>query len=138
MEKSLKETFGLKSADPLRVSSLSLAYIGDAVFALYVRTVLLERKNGSHGDLHHRTLPYVSAVGQAKMALGLEAVLTEEEAAVFRRGRNAKPEHGAKNASTREYHLATGLEALFGYLYLQDREERITELLKAGMPYAEQ
>ncbi|MBQ6075868.1 MAG: ribonuclease III [Lachnospiraceae bacterium] len=138
MEKSIREAFGLKQTDPVRVPSLSLAYVGDAVFALFVRTLLLERRNGPNGALHSRALPYVSAVGQAKMAEGLQEMLTEEETAVFRRGRNAKPEHGAKNASTREYHLATGLEALFGYLYLQDREERITELLKAGMPYAEQ
>ncbi|MBO4838566.1 MAG: ribonuclease III [Lachnospiraceae bacterium] len=138
MEKSIREAFGLKPADPLRVSSLSLAYVGDAVFALFFRTVLLEQKNGPNGALHSRALAYVSAVGQAKMAQGLQEMLTEEEAAVFRRGRNAKPEHGAKNATGREYHLATGLEALIGYLYLQGREDRIIELMKAGMPYAEQ
>ena len=62
--------------------------------------------------------------------------LSEEELAVFRRGRNAKPEHSAKNASSREYHLATGLEALLGYLYLSGQSDRALELIKAGMPYA--
>ena len=137
MEKSIREAFGLKPVDPVRVPSLSLAYLGDAVFALFIRTLLLERRNTSNGELHSRTVPYVSAVGQARMAKGLWELLTEEEAAVFRRGRNAKPEHGAKNATTQEYHLATGLEALIGYLYLKDRQDRIIELMKAGMPYAE-
>lgn len=137
MEKSIREAFELKKTDPVRVPSLSLAYVGDAVFALFFRTLLLEQKNGPNGAQHQRALPYVSAVGQAKMAEGLQNLLTGEEAAVFRRGRNAKPEHGAKNATGREYHLATGLEALIGYLYLQGREDRITELMKAGMPYAE-
>ena len=94
-------------------------------------------KNGKNGALHHRALPYVSAVGQAKIAAGIQPLLTEEEAAVFRRGRNAKPDHEAKNASSREYHQATGLEALMGYLYLKGQTDRAVELIRRGMPYAE-
>ena len=115
---------------------MSLAYLGDAVCALIVRTVLLEKANGKNGALHQRTLPYVSAVGQAKMADSLLPELSEEELAVYRRGKNAKPEHGAKNASSLEYHKATGLEALIGSLYLEGKAERILELIRKGMSYA--
>ena len=136
MEESIRESFDLKKIPPVCVPVLSLAYLGDAVFELIVRTVLLERENGKNGALHQRTLPYVSAVGQAKMAEGLLPELSEEELAVYRRGKNAKPEHGAKNASAQEYHKATGLEALFGSLYLQGKTERLLELVRKGMPYA--
>ena len=101
-----------------------------------MRTVLLEKANGKNGALHQRTLPYVSAVGQAKMADSLLPELSEEELAVYRRGKNAKPEHSAKNASSLEYHKATGLEALIGSLYLEGKTERILELIRKGMSYA--
>ena len=96
MEKGIREAFGLKAANPARIPTLSLAYLGDAVFEVVVRTVLLEEKSGSNGALFARSLPYVSAVGQAKMTEAILPLLDEEEAAAFRRGKNAKPEHGAK------------------------------------------
>ncbi len=136
MEESIRKIFGLPEGNPRMLPTLSLAYVGDALFDLVVRTVLCEESGGLNGALHRRALPYVSAVGQAKMAEALQPLLTEEEEAVFRRGRNAKPEHGAKNASSREYHLATGLEALLGYLYLSGQSVRAAELIKTGMPYA--
>ena len=136
MEESIRKIFGLPEGNPRMLPTLSLAYVGDALFDLVVRTVLCEESGGLNGVLHRRALPYVSAVGQAKMAEALQPLLTEEEEAVFRRGRNAKPEHGAKNASSREYHLATGLEALLGYLYLSGQSVRAAELIKTGMPYA--
>ena len=136
MEESIRKAFNLKLPAALSVPVLSQAYLGDAVFELVIRTVLLERENGKNGTLHKRVLPYVSAVGQAKMAEGLLPLLTEEELAVYRRGKNAKPEHGAKNASAQEYHKATGLEALIGILYLEGKTERILELIREGMSYA--
>ena len=136
MEESLRKIFGLPEGSPKMLPTLSLAYVGDAFFDLVIRTVLCEESGGLNGALHRRALPYVSAVGQARMAEALRPQLTEEEEAVFRRGRNAKPEHGAKNASSREYHLATGLEALLGYLYLNGQTIRAAELIKAGMLYA--
>ena len=136
MEESIRKHFELNAVPANTVPVLSLAYLGDAVCALIVRTVLLEKANGKNGALHQRTLPYVSAVGQAKMADGLLPELTEEELAVYRRGKNAKPEHGAKNASSLEYHKATGLEALIGSLYLEGKTERILELIRKGMSYA--
>ena len=112
MEESIRRAFGLKAARLKELPVLSLAYVGDAVFELVMRTIVLEREGGKNGALHKHALPYVSAVGQARLADILQDSFTEEEAAVYRRGRNAKPEHGAKNASTQEYHKATGLEAL--------------------------
>ena len=136
MEESIRNAFELNAVPVNTVPVLSLAYLGDAVCALIVRTVLLEKANGKNGALHQRTLPYVSAVGQAKMADSLLPELSEEELAVYRRGKNAKPEHGAKNASSLEYHKATGLEALIGSLYLEGKMERILELIRKGMSYA--
>ena len=136
MEESIRNAFELNAVPVNTVPVLSLAYLGDAVCALIVRTVLLEKANGKNGALHQRTLPYVSAVGQAKMADSLLPELSEEELAVYRRGKNAKPEHGAKNASSLEYHKATGLEALIGSLYLEGKAERILELIRKGMSYA--
>lgn len=136
MEESIRNAFELNAVPVNTVPVLSLAYLGDAVCALIVRTVLLEKANGKNGALHQRTLPYVSAVGQAKMADSLLQELSEEELAVYRRGKNAKPEHGAKNASSLEYHKATGLEALIGSLYLEGKTERILELIRKGMSYA--
>ena len=136
MEESIRKAFELKAVSPMMLPSLSLAYLGDAVYELVIRHVLLEGKAAKSGALYRLSLPYVSAVGQARMAEGIRPLLTEEEEGVFRRGRNAKPEHSAKNASEKEYHLATGLEALVGYLYLQGRFDRALELIKAGMPYA--
>ena len=93
MEKSIREYFGLKAANPARLPTLSLAYVGDAVFDLVIRTLLLEQEGGKNGALHHRAVSYVSAVAQAAMAERLLPLLTEEEAAVFRRGRG-NYEHG--------------------------------------------
>ncbi len=134
MEESIRNAFGLEEARLKELPVLSLAYVGDAVFELVMRTLVLERDGGKNGALHKSALPYVSAVGQARLADALQDRLSEEEAAVYRRGRNAKPEHGAKNASAQEYHKATGLEALIGWLYLKGRTERVIELIKEGMP----
>ncbi len=136
MEESIRNAFELSASSVRQVPALSLAYLGDAVYELVVRTVLLEQEGGKNGALHHWTLPYVSAVGQARMAQGLLPELTEEEQAVYRRGKNAKPEHGAKSASAQEYHMATGLEALIGALYLEGKTDRILELIRKGMAYA--
>ena len=134
MEESIRRAFGLEAAKLKELPTLSLAYAGDAVFELVMRTLVLERDGGLNGALHKHALPYVSAVGQARLADAVQGLLTEEEAAVYRRGRNAKPEHGAKNASAQEYHKATGLEALIGWLYLQGKTERAIELIREGLP----
>ena len=110
------------------LSPLQLAYVGDSVHALLVRTHLLH-KNLLVRDMHRASNEAVSAVSQARELARLLPRLSEEEAAIVRRGRNAHPHHGApKSASVGEYAEATGLEALLGYLYLTGQSGRIREL----------
>jgi len=110
------------------LSPLQLAYVGDSVHALLVRTRLLQ-KNLLVKDMHRASNEAVSAVSQARELARLLPILSEEEAAIVRRGRNAHPHHGApKSASVGEYAEATGLEALLGYLYLTGQSGRIRKL----------
>ena len=129
----IKDSFALKEVDIRTYSPLTLAYIGDAVYDLIIRTVVVGRGNTSANKLHKQTIEYVKAPAQARLIEAIQEDLTEEEAAVYRRGRNAKPYTMAKNASMGEYKKATGLEALVGYLYLTNRAERILELLQIGL-----
>ncbi len=140
MEKSIKsftesldETFGLSDKDWKMYSPLTLAYIGDAVYELIVRTIYVKQANCQTQKLHQKVTASVSARAQAKIAAALQPFLTEEEAAVFRRGRNSKPYTKAKNASMEEYLAATGFEALVGYLYLMREYERLNELVARGL-----
>lgn len=139
MEKSIalldliKESFELKEVDIRTYSPLTLAYIGDCVFDLIIRTVVVERGNEPANKLHHKTVTYVKAKTQAMLIDAMLSDLTEEELAVYKRGRNAKSYTTAKNASVGDYRKATGLEALIGYLYLRGRAERILELLQIGL-----
>ena len=110
------------------LSPLSLAFVGDAVFAIEVRKRLVLDCNRPVNDLHRESVKYVNAASQAKMIKRLLPLLDEDETAVFRRGRNAHTGHTPKNQSEGDYHYATGLEAVFGYLYLEGKSERITEL----------
>ena len=110
------------------LSPLQLAYVGDSVHALLVRSRLLQ-KNLLVRDMHRASNEAVSAVSQAKELARLLPLLSEEEAAIVRRGRNAHPHHSApKSASVGEYAEATGLEALLGYLYLTGQTERLSVL----------
>lgn len=143
MEKSvnLKEKFmnefGLQEQDIRTYSPLTLAYIGDAIFELAVRTVLVERKNTQPEKLHKAATKIVKAETQALMIEALKEDLTEEEMAVYKRGRNAKAVTRAKNATMSEYRRATGFEALMGYLYLKGDMERMIELIHLGVEKAE-
>ena len=130
------ETFPGKRPDVRTYSPLALAYIGDAVYDLIIRTVVVERANRSSQELHRITIKYVSAGAQAKMVQALMDSLTEEEAAVYRRGKNSKPHTMAKNASAADYLKATGFEAVIGYLYLTDHMDRILELVSMGIRLA--
>lgn len=111
-----------------QVSILGLAHVGDCVYELMVRTYLLSSSHTASLDLHRSTIALVNAKAQAKAFDKLASLLTEEESAVFKRGRNAKVNQVPHNASPAEYHTATGLEALFGYLYLSSRQPRLDEL----------
>ncbi len=139
MEKSvtllnqIKDTFDCGDVDVKTYSPLALAFIGDGIFEIIIRTVVVERGNRSADGLHKTKSRVVNAKVQAKMAEALLEELTEEELACYKRGRNAKSHTAAKNASIAEYRKATGLEALFGYLYLSGKEERILELTKLGL-----
>ena len=129
--------FGLEEQDLRTYSPLTLAYIGDAIFELVVRTVLVERKNMQPEKLHKAATKIVKAETQSLMIEGLKDELTEEELAVFKRGRNAKAVTRAKNASMSDYRRATGFEALMGYLYLKGDIERMIRLISMGVEKAE-
>ena len=118
-----------KEADGL--SMLALAHVGDAVYELLVRSMLTLRGPAQVQDLHRSTVAYVRAEAQAKAAEKIQPLLSEEEAAVYRRGRNCRVHGIPQHANPGEYHAATGLEALFGWLYLQGREERVRELFRS-------
>lgn len=129
----LREEFKKEKVDIKTYSPLSLAYIGDAVYDLVIRSILVSAGNIPNGQLHKKATGYVSAVSQAAIVDKIMGMLTEEEAAVYRRGKNSKPSSSAKNASQKEYLKATGFEALIGYLYLKDDEDRIIEIVRAGI-----
>ncbi len=115
--------------DPRHLSPLALAQIGDTVCDLYARVYLNDQFARSPRELHLAASKYVCAAGQAAAYRRIEPALTEEEAAVFRRGRNAHSGIVPKNASAADYHAATGLEALIGWLFLSGADERLNELM---------
>lgn len=114
-------------------SSLNLAFLGDAVFEIIVRTLIVEQNKGPVKKLHKRVSELVNAASQARLVAALQEDLTEEELIAYRHGRNAKTSSVARNANIHDYRKATGLEALFGYLYLNGRSERAVILLKLGL-----
>jgi len=115
------------------ISMLGLAHVGDAVYELLVRSRLCTEGHRAVQDLHRSTVASVNAPAQAKAAQRLLPALTEAEAAVYRRGRNAKVHSVPQHADIAEYHAATGLEALFGWLYLRGETGRISELFARVM-----
>ena len=120
--------------DQLRaISSIGLAHMGDAVFEILVRTWLCAHGKATGKGLHQATIALVRAESQAEKAERILPLLTEEEAAVFRRGRNAQVHSVPPHASRAQYGEATALEALFGWLWLKDRKDRINELFCAMM-----
>ena len=132
---NIRLKFGLSDIDVNAYSPLSLAFIGDCVFDLVVKTVVVERANRSANTLHRKTSSIVRARSQASMAAWFidNDILSDEELAIYKRGRNAKSATTAKNASVGDYRRATGLEALIGYLYLNNRTDRLVDLIKTGM-----
>lgn len=112
------------------LSMLGLAHVGDAVYELMTRTLLCTEGHAQANDLHHRTVEYVNASFQAKAAAAIRDLLTDEEMGVYKRARNAKVHSVPHHAQVSEYHAATGLEALFGYLFLQGKNDRLNELFQ--------
>ena len=129
----IKRDFGLGEVDLKTLSPLTLAFVGDCIYDLILRTVIVERHNASPNQLHREKSRLAKAPAQAEMAEVLQEHLTQEELAVYRRGRNAKSHTTAKNASVLDYRKATGLEALYGWLYLSGQEERLLELIRLSL-----
>lgn len=132
-EKSILLYFGLEAPDIRTYSPLPLAFIGDDVYGVIVRTLVVGKGNTSPGKLHTKCASIENAGAQARLLSTIEEVLSDEEADIVRRGRNSKPHTMAKNASVTDYLAATALEALIGYLYVLGRNERILYLVKTGL-----
>lgn len=141
MEKSVELGFehyihsipGIREIDPKACSPLVLAYIGDCVFDLIIKTMVVGKGNRPVHRLHEETSRYVQASAQSFMMRTMQEHLTEEEHAVYRRGRNSRTVSPAKNQSITDYRRATGFEALIGYLYLKGEYQRLTELVTLGL-----
>ena len=130
MEESLillKEKFHLKETDANQYSPLVLAYLGDAVYEILIRTIVVSEGNMQVNKLHKKSSALVKAAAQAEFLMAIE------EHAVYKRGRNAKSFSMAKNATMKDYRMATGFEALMGYLYLSGRTERMVDLVALAM-----
>ncbi len=142
MEKNLteflKEKYELPDVDIKTYSPLVLAYIGDGIYDLIIRTIVVYQGNTQANKLHRRTSELVKAATQATMIDLLFEDMTTEEQDMFRRGRNAKSPTMAKNATMKDYRKATGFEALMGYLYLKGDYERMTDLIKLGLARLEE
>lgn len=116
--------------DSRQLNPLVLAFIGDAIYEVFIRTWLVNaNRDMTVHKLHTRAITYVKAQAQSGFIKKIEDILTEEEAAIYKRGRNAKSGTVPKNADVQEYHNATGFEALLGYLYITEQNIRLNELL---------
>ena len=117
--------------DYKQLNGLALAYVGDAVYEVYIRDYLVAQGQTRPNQLHHMATHYVSAKAQAALIQKMldEEILTEEEHDFYRRGRNSKSHTGAKNADVTTYRIATGFESLIGYLHLTQQKERLDELI---------
>lgn len=123
----------MSAAEVNAISMLGLAHIGDGVYELLTRTMLCKQGHSAAAKLHRLTVSYVNAPAQAAAAKKIMPLLTAQELAVYKRGRNAKVNSVPQKATEGEYHAATGLEALFGWLYLQGETQRIDSLFAAIM-----
>ncbi len=131
--KELKELFELKDQDIRSYSPLTLAYIGDGVYELIIRTILVKKGNCPVNRLHKKASSLVKAAAQSDIMEVIEEKLTPEELSVYRRGRNAHSPTMAKNATMADYRRATGFEALMGYLYLKEDYSRMVTLIRMGI-----
>ncbi|TEB08315.1 Mini-ribonuclease 3 [Pelotomaculum schinkii] len=123
----------MKNIQPGELPALALAYIGDAVYELAVRSHLVESGISRVKRLHDEAVKYVHAKAQARLLRELEGILTEEETAVIRRGRNAKSPHTPRSAGVIDYRQSTAFECLIGYLYLKGDKDRLEEILALAL-----
>lgn len=129
----MQEAFQMKEVDVNSYSPLTLAYIGDSIYDLIIKSLVINQGNRQVNKLHKETSMYVQASTQSLMMRAMQEELTEEEHAVYKRGRNAKSVSPAKNQSITDYRRATGFEALLGYLYLKKEWKRMLDLVKIGL-----
>lgn len=129
----IKNNFDITGKSPDQIGPLKLAYLGDAVYELIIRTMLMDESDRSVKKMNRLAQNIVNAGTQARIAKLIKPELSEEELAIFRRGRNAKSISVAKHADIRDYRVATGLEALYGYWYLSDKMERAVCLTSAAI-----
>lgn len=129
----IKETMDLKDINIINYSPLTLAYIGDGIYEIVIRTLIVDDANRQVNKIHKAASDLVNAKTQAEMIFSIMDELTEQEVAIYKRGRNAKTITRAKNASMSEYRTATGFEALMGWLYLTGQSERMMKLIKMGL-----
>lgn len=129
----MNELFQMEEVDIREYSPLTLAYIGDCVYDLVIKSLVINAGNKQVNKLHQETSRLVQASAQSLMMRTMQEHLTEEEHAVYKRGRNAKSVSPAKNQSITDYRRATGFEALLGYLYLKKDYKRLLDLVKIGL-----
>ena len=129
----IREVLGLPETDVDSYSPLVLAYMGDCVYDLIIKSMVVSRGNKQVHRLHEETSSYVQASAQSRMMRAMQPHLTEEEHAIYRRGRNTRSVSAAKNQSITDYRRATGFEALVGYLFLKKRYARLMEIVKIGL-----
>ena len=133
MLESIEKHFDLTGKDPDQIGPLKLAYLGDAVYELIVRTALMDERDRSVKKMNKSAQKLVNATTQARIAEVMLPHLSKGENAVFHRGRNAKSASSSKHSDIQDYRIATGLEAVFGYWYLTGRTERAVDLLKHAL-----
>ncbi len=141
MEKSLSEIiehFPLSEGEVRAYNPLAFAYVGDAVYDLIIRTMVVSKGTNRPNRYHKETIQYVNAKAQMELYENMKEILTDEEKNIFRRGKNTKTISPAKNQSLHDYRMATGFEALMGYLYLSGRVDRIIELVEYGLKKEEE
>lgn len=137
-QQRMSAVLGYPVTDPRQIPALNLAYVGDTVYDLYVRAYLIHTHPETVHSLHLLSAQMVCAQGQARAFFALEPQLTEEELAIYRRGRNAHSGTVPKNANVADYRVATGLETLLGHLWVLGREERVDELMAVAMQVNEE
>lgn len=129
----MQEIFKMQEVDIREYSPLALAYIGDSIYDLIIKTLVLNEGNKQVQKLHLESSGYVQAKTQSQMMRVLQKELTEEEHGIYKRGRNAKSVSPARNQSVTDYRRATGFEAVLGFLYLKKEWKRILDLVKIGL-----
>lgn len=130
---NMRKDFDIKPMDVMNLQPLVLAYIGDAVYEVYIRTMLVVNKKSNVNMLHKMSVKYVKAKSQADILHRINDKLTEDEQNVVRRGRNAKSATVPKHADVTDYRYSTGFEALIGYLYLTNNKDRLMDILKLAI-----